>query len=37
MFAKNMEVSERDSERLKRYLSENFMKIKATQERANAA
>jgi hypothetical protein len=37
MFAKNMEVSEKDSDRLKRYLNENFMKVQARHERSNAA
>jgi phosphoribosyl 1,2-cyclic phosphodiesterase len=37
MFAKTMEVSEKDSDRLKKYLNENFMKVQAMQERSNAA
>jgi hypothetical protein len=36
-FAKIMEVSEKDSDRLKKYLNENFMKVQAMQESSNAA
>ena len=37
MFAESLQISDRDSNRLKRYLNENFMKVQAMHEGSTAA